>query len=132
MHTADSARRRDSGGEIFELLFERRDGFFEHLPVCGGSCAAEVVARTCPRQFEGAPPLRHCLLFRCHLRAGFDLSSGGLFLLGFNRLGFKSASHCSNHSSLITNRESLILESLILESLILESLILESLNLRHR
>jgi len=35
----------------------------------------------------------HCLLFGGHLWTGLDLPPGGLFLLGFNRFGFKAASH---------------------------------------
>jgi hypothetical protein len=82
-----------SGGEVFELLVERRNGFFEHSPVGRGTCAAEVVAGTRPRQFQGTPPLFGCLLLRRHLWTRSDLSSGRLFLLGFDRLGFESASH---------------------------------------
>ena len=54
---------------------------------------AEVVTGAAPGQLEGSPPMFHGLLFGGHLWTGFDLPPGGLFLLGFNRFGFKAASH---------------------------------------
>ena len=68
MHTvASGVRILRSGLQVFDLPVEGRDGFFEHSPVCGRTCAAEVVASARPRQFEGTASLFHGLLFRRHL-----------------------------------------------------------------
>jgi hypothetical protein len=85
MHT-EEVRTVDSGLQICELLVERCDGFFEHSPVRRSTRAAEVVACARPRQFQRTPALFDGQLFRRHLGATRDLSSGCFFLLGFNGL----------------------------------------------
>ena len=94
MHTvANWGADTGSGLQVFDPPVEGRDGFFEHSPVCGRTCAAEVVAGVLPRQFEGTSMLFRGLLFRRHLWTDVDLSSGRFLLLGFHRLGFKSSRH---------------------------------------
>jgi hypothetical protein len=95
MHTLPEGSQQDayrgiwagcsnSGAEVFELLVERRDGFFEHSPMCGRTRAAEVAAGASPRQLQGPSPLFPGLLLGGHRWTNVDLSSGRLFLLGFH------------------------------------------------
>src|SRR5580765_188318 len=92
-YRGQSGADTESGLQICDLLVEGRDGFFEHSPVCGRTCAAEVEAGPCPRQLEGTSTLFRGLLFRRHLWTDVDLSPGRFLLLGFHRLGFKSSRH---------------------------------------
>ena len=82
-----------SAVQIVELPVQLGDGLFEHAPVGGRRCAAEVVTRSRAGQFQYTPALVGGLLIGRQLWTCLDLAAGRLFLLGFNRFGFESAGH---------------------------------------
>ena len=94
MHTA-TAELRAGGEKILELPIERRDRLFKHTFVGWYRRAAEVPSRARPSQFERASAFLDAAIFCRQRWLGDRPAARGLFLLGFNRLGFEPSCHAS-------------------------------------